>query len=107
MRDTYKFHKWSLAGLWLRDNTPPGTLMAATPAGGFAYYSERPVVDMYGLNDLHIGHLQVEHMGTKQAGHEKADPAYVLDRKPEYIMKYDQQIGYFEPVADRLAASTT
>ena len=102
IKDTYKFNKWSLAGLWLRDHTPPGTLAAATPAGGFAYYSQRPVVDMFGLNDLHIGHLKVEHMGLKQAGHEKADPVYVLDRKPEYMMKYDQNIGYFEPVEQRL-----
>jgi hypothetical protein len=92
---------WGSAGLWLRDNTPPDTLTAAKGAGAIAYYSERPVVDMYGLNDLHIGHLKVDNMGGGKAGHEKSDPAYVLDRAPAYI--FAQWANYFEPVAARLS----
>jgi hypothetical protein len=92
---------WGSAGLWLRDNTPPGTLSAAKGAGAIAYYSERPIIDMYGLNDLHIGHLSVSAMGTGKAGHEKSDPAYVLDQKPMYI--FGQWANYFEPIEDRLA----
>jgi arabinofuranosyltransferase len=93
---------WGSAGLWLRDNTPPGTLTAAKGAGAIAFYSERPVVDMYGLNDLHISHLNVVNMGKGKAGHEKSDPAYVLDRAPKYI--FGQWANYFEPLAGRLAA---
>ena len=92
---------WGSAGLWLRDNTPPGTLTAGKGAGAMAYYSERPLDDMNGLNDLHIGHLSVSAMGNGKAGHEKSDPAYVLDRKPMYI--FGQWANYFEPIEDRLA----
>ena len=59
--------------------------------------------DMFGLNDLHIGHLQVPNMGEKMAGHEKTDPEYVLDKQPDYMMKYEQNIGYFDSVANRLS----
>ena len=92
---------WGSAGLWLRDNTAPGTLTAAKGAGAMAFYSQRPVVDVFGLNDLHIGHLVVANMGSGKAGHEKSDPAYVLDRAPAYI--FGQWANYFDPEADRLA----
>jgi hypothetical protein len=89
---------WGSAGLWLRDNTPPDSVTAAQGAGAIAYYSRRKVVDMHGLNDLHIGHLSVGNMGKGKAGHEKSDPAYVLNvHKPGYI--YAMWAGYFEPVA--------
>jgi hypothetical protein len=91
---------WGSAGLWLRDNTPPETLTAAKGAGAIAFYSERPVVDMFGLNDLHIGHLRVDNMGSGKPGHEKSDPDYVLDRAPQYI--FGQWANYFEEVAGRL-----
>jgi arabinofuranosyltransferase len=104
MRDTYKFQKWSLTALWIRDNTPPQATLAASPAGSLGYYSQRYVTDMFGLNDLHIGHLQVANMGEKMAGHEKTDPEYVLDKYPDYMMKYEQNIGYFDTVAPRLSS---
>jgi hypothetical protein len=86
--------RWGSAGLWLRDNTPPDTVTAAKGAGAIAYYSQRATIDMFGLNDLHIGHLQVDSMGTREAGHDKSDPQYVLDRKPAYILK--EWSGYFD-----------
>jgi hypothetical protein len=39
-------------------------------------------------------------MGSGLAGHEKEDPIYVLDRRPEYILPYPD---YFEPVGARFA----
>ena len=89
-RETYKYQKWALAALWLRDHTSPNTLLAATPAGVLAYYSRRPVVDMLGLNDLHIGHLAVATLGSAMAGHDKHDPAYVLARRPVYMLDYEE-----------------
>jgi hypothetical protein len=92
--------RWGSAGLWLRDNTSAETVTAAKGAGAIAYYSQRPTVDMFGLNDLHIGHLQVAGMGTREAGHDKADPRYVLDRKPAYILK--EWSGYFDDFKEDL-----
>lgn len=92
--------RWGAAGVWLRENTPPGTWTAARGAGAIAYYSQRPVIDMYGLNDLHIGHLPVANMGDAVAGHEKSDPAYVLSRQPAYVLASWED--YFDPVAAQL-----
>jgi hypothetical protein len=58
---------------------------------------------MYGLNDLHIGHMTIENMGEGKAGHEKRDPAYVLNvHRPDYI--YALWAHYFDPLADQLNA---
>jgi hypothetical protein len=35
--------------LWLRDNTPPGALVAAHDIGALGYFSERPLLDLAGL----------------------------------------------------------
>ena len=88
--------RWGAAGLWLRDNTPPQTWTAAKGAGAIAYYSQRPVLDIFGLNDVHIGHLQVPTIGEGKAGHEKEDPQYVLDRHPDYILADTNTV--FQPV---------
>lgn len=98
-RETYKYQKWALAAIWLRDHTAPGTLLAATPAGVMAYYSRRPVVDMLGLNDLHIGHLQPATLGNAMAGHDKSDPAYVLARRPAYLLDYEEWYFAADPAA--------
>ncbi|HEY0072256.1 MAG TPA: hypothetical protein VGE04_20025 [Chloroflexia bacterium] len=85
---------WGSAGLWLKDNTPPEARTAAKGAGAIAYYGQRPTIDMFGLNDLHIGHLKVDAMGAREAGHDKTDPQYVLDLKPVYILA--EWTGYFD-----------
>jgi arabinofuranosyltransferase len=72
-------------GLWLRDNTEPDTLIGTGIAGALPYYADRPVLDMLGLNDLHIGHLEVETIGQGVAGSEKTDNEYILDKQPVYI----------------------
>jgi arabinofuranosyltransferase len=97
---TWHVDTWGTAGLWLRDNTAPQALTAAQGAGAIAYYSQRGVVDMFGLTDLHIGHMAVANMGALGVGHEKQDPAYVLDRKPDYVLSEWEE--YFLPVAAQL-----
>jgi hypothetical protein len=72
-------------GLWLKQNTPPDALVSTGIAGALPYYSERPVLDSLGLNDLYIAHLDVPTMGQGIAGAEKTDVAYVLSRRPAYI----------------------
>lgn len=90
---------WGSAGLWLRDNTPADSVTAAEGAGAIAYFSQRRVIDMLGLNDLHIGHTPVGNMGEGKAGHEKRDPAYVLSQKPDYV--YALWADYFESVKEQ------
>jgi hypothetical protein len=76
-----------LAGEWFRTHEPPGTLLATAPAGAVAYCSNLPVIDMLGVNDEHIAHLQVPNMGHGSAGHEKQDLDYVLSRAPNLIFR--------------------
>lgn len=72
-------------GHWFRLNTPPDTVIATGIAGALPYYSERYVIDMLGLNDTHIAHLDIATMGQGIAGAEKTDTAYILNRQPDYI----------------------
>jgi hypothetical protein len=80
-------HQWSMAGRWLRAHYPPQTLMATEPAGAVAYLSGLRIVDMLGVNDLHIAHLPVAGMGRGTAGHEKRDLEYVLSREPDLFFR--------------------
>lgn len=73
-------------GKVLKEKTPPGVTIALNPTGAIPYYSERRAIDMLGLNDEWIAHSRQETMGTKKAGHEKGDGAYVLRRRPELIL---------------------
>jgi hypothetical protein len=77
---------WRELGWWLADHSPPDSQVAAMSAGAIAYYSEHTTIDMLGLTDRHIGRVVSAEMGEGPAGHEKRDPAYVLNvRAPTYI----------------------
>jgi hypothetical protein len=71
-------------GVWMRAHLPPDAVVAVNTAGSVPYYSRLRVIDMLGLNDAHIGHRQLD-LGKGIPGHEKADGAYVLARRPDYI----------------------
>ena len=75
-------------GRWLHDNAPHGTLIAVDAAGQVPYFSGLPAVDMFGINDLHIGRLPVATLGQGTPGHEKFDLAYVVGRAPTYVVIY-------------------
>jgi arabinofuranosyltransferase len=75
-------------GRWLKANVARGTLIAVDAAGQVPYFSELPSVDMFGINDLHIGRLQVSTLGQGTPGHEKFDLVYVIMRQPEYVIIY-------------------
>ncbi len=72
-------------GEWLRANVPAGTSIAVIPAGIVPYYSRLPTIDLLGLNDLTIAHTEVASLGAGQAGHEKHNSRYVLERRPGLI----------------------
>ena len=73
-------------GRWLKANVPRSTLIAVDAAGQVPYFSELPTIDMFGINDLHIGRLQVATLGQGTPGHEKFDLVYVITRQPEYVV---------------------
>ncbi len=73
-------------GKWLRANVPSGTLIAVDAAGQVPYFSELPAIDMFGINDLHIGRLNVATLGEGTPGHEKFDLGYVIARDPKYVV---------------------
>jgi len=77
---------WEELGRWLAKHTPPTTTIASDAAGLIPYYSQRYTIDMFGLTNLHIAHLEVSDMGTGIVAHEKIDPRYILDRQPDCIV---------------------
>jgi len=84
--DNYFVARQRVAAEWLEAHAPPGSLVAATPAGSIAWHMRLPLLDMLGLNDEHIAHVAIPDMGRGRAGHEKGDGAYVLSRRPRYVL---------------------
>lgn len=72
------------AGRFLDLHAAPDELVAANPAG-IGYHLRQPVLDMLGLNDKVIAR-RGPHAVTGRAGHERGDGAYVLSRKPAYVL---------------------
>jgi arabinofuranosyltransferase len=75
-------------GKWLKHNVPPGTWIAVDAAGQVPYFSELPALDMFGINDLHIGRMPVATLGQGTPGHEKFDLGYIIARAPRYVIIY-------------------
>lgn len=73
-------------GKWLKANVPRGTWIAVDAAGQVPYFSELPAIDMFGINDLHIGRMPVATLGQGTPGHEKFDLGYIIARAPRYVI---------------------
>ncbi|HEU4725886.1 MAG TPA: hypothetical protein VFU59_11420 [Candidatus Eisenbacteria bacterium] len=71
-------------GVWARENTPRGTLVAAADIGAFGYYSDRPVLDLYGLVTPAMGPLSVREGYDRIVFDLRYEgvgrPAYLVDR---------------------------
>jgi hypothetical protein len=80
----------SLIGKYINANWPEGSLVALNTAGSTPYYAPKlRFIDMLGLNDTTIARREHVPMRTKMQewpGHGKGDGAYVLSRKPDYII---------------------
>jgi arabinofuranosyltransferase len=76
------------AGKWLGANVPAGTWIAVDAAGQVPYFSGLPSIDMFGINDLHIGRMPVATLGQGTPGHEKFDLGYIIARAPQYVVIY-------------------
>jgi hypothetical protein len=77
---------WAELGKWINEHTSPNAVIATDAAGLIPYYSGRVTLDMFGLTDMHIAHLQVPNMGRGTTAHEKFDPDYILAQQPDYIV---------------------
>jgi hypothetical protein len=76
-----------IIGKWMKKNWPASTKIALVPAGIIPFYSEFYSIDLVGINDTHIAHAQVPDFGKgRYQGHQKYDCAYVLLKKPDYIL---------------------
>lgn len=96
-RHNYLSQNYEELGRWFHDNTPPEATIAISDVGAVGYYSERRILDMFGLIDPHIARL-------RGRMHYKADPKYVLGRDPDYIVLVslnDEGKGYsFQRIPD-------
>ena len=84
---------WESTGAWLRATARPTDVVATDAAGVIALESNLRTIDVLGLADLHIAHLDVA-IGSGAVGHEKSDPAYVLDRSPDFITTWIDDDGH-------------
>lgn len=72
------------AGLYLKENYPPDTLIALNAAGIIPYYSGLLTIDMLGLNNEYIAHYgKRDH--SLPFGHQAGDGEYVLSQMPDII----------------------
>ena len=85
-------------GRWFAANTPAGTRVAIRDIGAFAYYADRPVVDLAGLVTPEMGSLMQGHtyddiaLGLRFASF--ARPEYSIDAATEPArMKADSPFG--------------
>ncbi|MBI5285824.1 MAG: hypothetical protein HY874_12110 [Chloroflexi bacterium] len=89
-------------GRWLREHAPPDASIAVLAAGAIPYESRLASIDMRGTNDERIAH-------GPGAGHERADPAYVLGLRPDAIILFDTLLPAAapRPEYDRLLFAPT
>jgi hypothetical protein len=90
--------KMIAAGRWLKDNVPPGTVIAVNYVGALPYYAGLPTIDMLGLTDPAIARTPIQgHF--RFPGHAKGNGASVLDRRPGLILMGGVSLGP-EPVRE-------
>jgi hypothetical protein len=73
-------------GEHLRRIGPAGALIAISGGGIVPYVSDLPAIEMWGLTDLHIARSPTRRLGRGVPGHMKGDGAYILSRRPRYIL---------------------
>ena len=75
------YDMWAELGVFL-GNRYPGATLAIDAAGKVPFYSRLTTIDMFGLNDAHIGMSKSDFVAV---GHSKIDPDYVFGRHPDLI----------------------
>jgi arabinofuranosyltransferase len=83
---TLQMQGWAEMGHWIANHTNPDITIATDAAGLIPFYSERYTIDMFGLADTHIAHMDLSQRGLGVVAHEKYDPEYIMERKPDCIV---------------------
>jgi len=78
-------------GRWIHEQWPADALVALNTAGSTAYFGGMPCIDMLGLNDRAIATRRMppppsDLKWALKPGHRKGDGAYVLSRRPDYVI---------------------
>ena len=84
-------------GRWLRENLPRHAVIGVDAAGELPYYSRLRTIDLFGITQPAIAHMDVPHMGQGTPGHEKFGLGFVLAHKPDYIIIYGNAFDGVEP----------
>ncbi|MFT5994226.1 MAG: arabinofuranosyltransferase, partial [Bradymonadia bacterium] len=69
-------------GQFFAEQAPEDARILTGEIGAIAWFSERYVLDLYGLIDPHLARIEVDTMGEGRAGHEKVDLDYSLALAP-------------------------
>jgi arabinofuranosyltransferase len=84
-----KYDRWRSLGVFL-GTAYPGKSLAVDAAGKIPYFSGLYTIDMLGLADTFVAHLNAP---FSLPGHSKFDPRYVLSRKPDLIAAFVEPHG--------------
>ena len=79
-------NRFAAVGSWCDRHLARDASFAYYAMGVIGWDCDRAMLDMFGVNDVHIAHKRVGTMGRGLAGHEKHDFLYVLRREPSYIL---------------------
>jgi tetratricopeptide (TPR) repeat protein len=78
--------KMAQTGRWLKANSTPETVVAASTIGALSYYSEATLIDMLGLTDEMIAHHPEAIFGVRSSWRERSyNVTYLLGRKPDWV----------------------
>ena len=80
--------RYLVAGGWIGEHAPADALVATPAVGAVGYLGQRRVLDMLGIIDPVIARWRdptVQLVGAA-AGHDRAHPAYVLERRPDIVL---------------------
>lgn len=75
-------------GKALHDYFPQDRTVACLAVGAIGYYSDRPILDLLGINDRRIARLPIEtsRFESWSTGHMKGSAQEVLSRRPDYAL---------------------
>lgn len=84
-------------GRWLQESLPSDAVIGVDAAGEVPYYSGLRTIDLFGITQPAIAHMEVPDMGQGTPGHEKFGLAFVLAHRPDYIVIYGNALDGIEP----------